>query len=343
MKELTVSAKDAGGRLDKYLQRYLDLAPKSFLYKMLRKKNITRNGAKAEGSDPVNEGDRICLYLSDETIGAFQSGAEKNGQTQRAGTAGTAIPLPQILYEDEACVIFNKPAGLLTQGDKSGDESLAGLLDRYMAADGGNAGESFFHASPAHRLDRNTSGIVMCGKTLRGQQMLTEMLKRRTVRKYYLAAVLGKVTKDGRYRVSFRKDEAGNRVILNESGDGGMITAFRVLSTSEAGGFPKGTSLLRVELITGKPHQIRAHLAFLGHPVLGDPKYGDAGANRILRDRYKVRRQLLHASEAVFPDEEEIAGDLAGRTVRAELPDDMKRILKQLGLTEQFGIDESEV
>ena len=332
MRELLVTPSDSGGRLDKYLGKYLDRAPKSFLYRMLRKKNITLNGKRAAGSEQLCDGDRICLYLAEDTIDGFRS-EERRGAAERKAEAGTA-KIPDVLYEDGDVVFFAKPAGLLTQSDRSGDLSLADLLLSYLAGSGhGSFGN--FRPSPAHRLDRNTSGVVMCGKTLRGQQALSEAIRERTVRKFYLAAVYGCVKSGGRREISFRKDSASNRVVLtDEPGAERMITSYEAVCVSDGGETVIPVSLLSVELITGKPHQIRAHLAALGHPVLGDPKYGDPIVNRSMKG-IGIRRQMLHAFRVTFPGDLPGLPGLSGLTVTAPLPDDMKHALNRLNLTEE--------
>ena len=160
MKELEVKAQESGQRFDKYLSRYLKEAPKSFLYKMLRKKNITLNGKKASGNEKLEVNDKVQLFFSDETLEKFM-GEEKE---VKKGSL-------EILYEDENVIFINKPAGMLSQKAKKEDVSLNEYLAGYLLDSGAMTKEDFrtFHPAVCNRLDRNTSGIVAAGKTMAGR------------------------------------------------------------------------------------------------------------------------------------------------------------------------------
>lgn len=340
MKELIIQKNEAGQRLDKFLRKYLQEAPGSFLYKMLRKKNITLNGKKASGSEHLSEGDTVKLFLSDETIAKFHKRSEfltepltKKNQKQKAEERRKSERL-DIVYEDDDILAVNKPAGMLCQMDSRNAESLAELLVRQLVQDGKLTEEDLraFRPAPVNRLDRNTSGIVLCGKSLRGLQFLSGMIHDRTVKKEYLAFTSGHFGSLQKYveeTVYFEKDQKRNRVHLYQNpgpGRGVMKTGFYPLA------YGKDATLVRVHLITGKTHQIRAHLSYLEHPILGDPKYGDPKRNAELQSRCHIRRQMLHAYQVTFP---ELTGEfsrLSGKTIKADPPKDMRQAETVLGI-----------
>ena len=331
MTERTISRSEAGQRLDKYLLKYLDKAPKSFVYKMLRKKAITLNGAKAAGSDVIGEGDIVRLYLSDETISSFRKEPAGRKDPERRASKDRAASDAEILFENDDILILNKPAGLLSQGDRSGDLSVPDLLAAHLLRIGACTEEdlAFFRPSPCHRLDRNTSGLLLCGKSMAGQQELARLIRSRDVSKYYLALVHGSLKKGDRAICYGKKEEASNRLIVRDAPAKGfeeLITAYEPVARAES------LTLLKVELITGRPHQIRAHLAHLGHPLVGDRKYGSTAGWPENDKRYAIKRQMLHASSMAFPDECPVAPSLAGMVLTAPLPDDFRHVLDVLAM-----------
>ena len=326
MTTLIITENDAGQRLDKYLQRYLPKAGSGFLYKMLRKKNITRNGKKAEGSERLNAGDEIRLFLSDDTIIRFRSDA----------AAHTAVKAIDVLHEDTDMLAVSKPAGILTQRDRSGEESLTDRVTGHLLASGEITEESLLHfrPSPANRLDRNTSGIVLFGKTLRGQQAAAEVIRAKEVKKHYLTLVKGRFPKELEDRAYLIKDKVKNisSIVAEPGGAAEEIrTVFKPLHYYPG---PEGDgvilTLLDIQLLTGKPHQIRARLNSLHYPPVGDPKYGDPALNRIFRSRYGLRYQLLHAYRMNFSDSLTVPENLRGFTLEAPCPELFERILREL-------------
>lgn len=315
MRAIVVNSNEAGQRLDKLLGKYLNLAGKGFLYKMMRKKNITLNGKKCDGSEKLAEGDEIRLFLAEETI-------EKFSEVKLQKVKKTKL---DILYEDNHILLINKPSGMLSQKAKETDESLVEYVIDYLLDSGTLTKEELrsFRPSVCNRLDRNTSGIVAAGKSLAGLQMLSALFKDRTLHKYYLAAVAGQVKKSQTINGFLVKDEKTNQVqILNrETKDSAPIcTRYEPLC------FKNGFTLLRVELITGRTHQIRAHLAAIGHPIVGDYKYGKEAVNGEAKRLYQVRSQMLHSYKLEFPELSEPFAYLSGKTFTAPCPAEFIRM-----------------
>ncbi|HJC15133.1 MAG TPA: RluA family pseudouridine synthase [Candidatus Fusicatenibacter intestinigallinarum] len=320
MRELMFQ-EDAGQRLDKYLQKYLKLAPKSFLYRMLRKKNIVLNGKKADGSEKLKQGDVIRLYLSDETLEKFRE----------EDRSYPVWPDLEIVYEDRQVLMVNKPAGMLSQKAAPEDVSLNEYLVGYLLAGGQVTRESLAGFTPGvcNRLDRNTSGLVIGAKTLGAAQEIGRLLKERQAGKYYLALVKGTIRRGERIRGWLMKDRKKNQVTVSrEPAEGGapIETAYEPLASNGA------MTLLKVELVTGKTHQIRSHLAGTGHPLAGDGKYGDATFNRYFRERYRLNSQFLHSWKIEFPAMDAPFDALSRRTVTAEPPELFRKILQAEGL-----------
>ena len=336
MREIIVTGAEQGERLDKLLSRYLNLAPKSFLYRMLRKKNIELNGKKAAGNERLSAGDQVCLFLAEETIEKFRQSASFSVSGERTTdtfftASETGSETPVVLYEDEHVLFVNKPAGMLTQKAQKTDLSLNDWILSRLLSDGTVTKEQLqrFRPSVCNRLDRNTSGLVAAGKTITGLAGLSELIRDRRVHKYYYAIVAGYVQEPATLDGYLKKDPDSNQVRIYthpQEGADYIRTCYRPVAAQSR------LSLLKIELITGKTHQIRAHLASVGHPIAGDSKYGDVQLNRRLAKQYQVNRQLLHAEEMVFPT---LSGPLSGlseRRIKAPLPPDFCRVAQAEGL-----------
>ena len=326
MKEIRIGENESGQRLDKFLLKYMSRAPKSFIYKMLRKKNITLNGKKAQGNEQLRQGDAVKLFLSDDTIGKFS-------ETRTAGYAETEL---DILYEDKHTIFINKPAGMLSQKAAAEDVSLVEHLIAYLLKTGQISEEALatFRPSVCNRLDRNTSGIVAAGKSLAALQQLSTMFRERSLKKYYLCLVHGRVTEARRISGFLSKDERTNRVRVQRAGErrspqkeeARIETEYRPLRTGD------GVTLLEVHLITGKTHQIRAHLAAEGHPIIGDYKYGMRSVNDSFKREYGLSTQLLHSCRLCFPECTGALSELSGREITAPVPDLFRRICREKGV-----------
>lgn len=316
MKEITIDKTNAGTRLDKIVSKYLDKAPKSFVYKMLRKKNIVLNDKKAAGNEIVKDGDLIKIYLADETIAKF-----KGEKPERKSSFSLEDIRSLICYEDENILAFNKPHGMLSQRANAGDFSLNDLLLGYLA----DETTDLFTPGVANRLDRNTSGLVLAGKNLAASRCLSEIIRKRQISKHYAALVKGVVTNAEMIDGYLRKDEKTNQVHIDpvSSEDAKrIITAYAPICHN------KDVTLLDVDLITGKSHQIRAHLAHISHPIIGDMKYGEQSINSRFAAEYGLKRQLLHAYQLTFEETENELAYLSGKTIHAEFPADFQMIIE---------------
>ena len=324
-----IEKNEAGQRLDKFLAKYMNEASKSFFYKMMRKKNITLNGKKCEGNEKLAEGDVVKLFLAEDTIEKFSS-----VQVQEVKKVDL-----DILYEDDEIILVNKPAGMLSQKAKETDESLVEYLIDYLLGSGKltESGLRAFRPSVCNRLDRNTSGIVAAGKSLAGLQMLSGVFKDRSIHKYYQCLVSGEIrdvkTVDG----WLLKDEKKNQVrILTDveakrfGGRGGDEEPKRIRTKYEPIATDGRFTLLKVTLLTGRSHQIRAHLASLGHPIVGDFKYG--GVSKVNPSGRTVKYQLLHSYRLEFPKLAEPFAYLSGRVFEAPMPGYFASVLKETGI-----------
>ena len=327
MQILEITPEEAGQRLDKLLAKYLNQAGKGFLYKMMRKKNITLNGKKCDGSEHLKAGDQVKLFLSDETINKFRASAISDF-SEKVLSDPTVQPDLDIIYEDQHILILNKPSGMLSQKASPQDISLNELLIQHLIRSGSITAEQLraFRPSICNRLDRNTSGLVAAGRSMPGLQIMNQAFKERTMQKYYLCIVKGRVEGSRRIRGYLVKDKATNKVMISEKEREGSLPIATEYEPLEYGA---GMTLLQVELLTGRSHQIRAHLASIGHPIGGDVKYGDGDFNRKLKKSCGITSQLLHAWKLVMPQslKEPLSG-LSGMTFVAPVPEEFNRAEK---------------
>lgn len=328
MEKRIVTPEEAGQRLNKFLEKQLKEAPKSFIYKMLRKKNIVLNGKKADGSEKTCAGDEVTFWLSDETFEKF------SGQTK---DFVVTTNYPDVIYEDEHIILMNKPAGLLSQKAEEDDISINEEMISYLLYKEQLTKEQLktFRPSVTNRLDRNTTGLIGGGKDMAGLQFMSHMFKQRIVHKYYLTIVTGIVNEAKVIKGFLYKDDATNKVtITSEKTEHSepIETAYEPLAYGD------NLTLLKIQLMTGRTHQIRAHLASIGHSVIGDYKYGSKKVNDYFRSAYHLKHQLLHSWQLVFPQEKDIEEDtfkyLANKTFTAPLPELFDKI-KSKEITEE--------
>ncbi len=326
MQQVLISEREAGQRLDKFLHKYLPLAPTSFFYKMLRKKNITLNGKKAEGKEKLLAGDKVSLFLSDETIASFKQGVDITEYEE----AFHRLKGIQVLYEDDHVVIMNKPAGILSQKAKEGDLSLNEWLIGYLLKEGvvTQATLGTYKPSICNRLDRNTMGLITGAKTLSGSQELNRLISSREVKKFYRLIVKGKMDPDtckGELLEGYlTKDEKTNKVTL--SAEKTAEDASYIQTRYYPVKYFSDRTLVEVELITGKSHQIRAHMASIGYPLLGDYKYGDKAFNESYKRQYHINSQLLYACRMEFPTLNSPFEALSRQVVEAPVPKEFLKL-----------------
>lgn len=345
MQEIIITEANEGQRLNKFLGKYLDGAPQSFIYKMLRKKNIKWNNGKATGNEILKTGDSVKIFMTDETIAGFRKDgkvpvilreAEQTDGLRICSKPGhqRQFPFP-ILYEDKDILIINKPTGVLSQKAQSSDYTLnEQIVDYYKSKQVGEQG--VFTPSICNRLDRNTSGIILAGMSLKGSQSLSAMLKDRTLDKYYLTIVSGKVEQSRMVSGYLSKQSSHNKVTIYktkeeaEKNGGDKLAYIKTLYEPLAYGKFQETefTLLRVKLITGKTHQIRAHLQAVGYPIVGDGKYGHKRLNDILKKEFSLKHQLLHAYCISFPENVlDLSEDVRNMVIKGKPPEEFMDIL----------------
>ena len=326
MQEIIVTDREEGQSLVHFLTKYLDKAPKSFFYKMMRKKNIVLNEKKAAGNERLKPEDRIRLYLSEQTIAGFRSGTEKKGVSQKEKKFPKEFRGLSVVYEDEEILLVNKPAGVLSQKARPEDVSLVEWLQSHLAKEVGS--QNVFQAGICNRLDRNTTGLVTAGKTVRSLQYLNRLFKERDLKKYYLCLAEGRITKKERLDGYLKKSESANKVTVCQKKTGDSVRVETEYEPQEHFVWKgKHYTLLKVHLITGKPHQIRAHLASIGAPVVGDPKYGNQKSVQFFKKEFGVCFQLLHAWKLIFDSPDYLPEKYHGMEWTAPLPEQFETVL----------------
>lgn len=322
MRNIIIGKNEDGTRLDRLLEKYLKEANKSFVYKMLRKKNITLNDKKACGNEKLKIGDEIKLWLSEETIEKFSNKeSEYSSKTKNMkNRENISFDVERIVYEDEDILLYNKPSGLLSQKADKIDISLNELfIDYLLKSRQINENDlRTFKPSICNRIDRNTSGLVILGKNVKALQTMNKIIQDRSVQKYYICVVKGKLTGKRYIKAWLYKDEKTNKVIVRENE---FKSAKYIETEYESIYADEEKSLLKVKLLTGRSHQIRAHLSFIGHEILGDVKYSKS------KDK-NLKNQLLHSYELIFPVLEDFP-KLSKHSYIAKVPGIYEDIVKE--------------
>lgn len=291
MYKVIIDKNSNGQRADKFLKKLLPLAPSSFIYKLFRKKDVKVNGVRIKEDTFVYAGDEMELFLYEDKVKEFQ---------EQISIEHLPITF-EVVYEDENILIVNKPTGLiLHEDDKEKSNTLANQVLSYLYQKGEydpNLSQGFI-PGPVHRLDRNTSGLVIFGKTFDALKDLNEMVRlRHCITKEYVTIVSGELKKDDHLVGYMKKDEEKQKCFMVSKTTPGaltMETKYRVLRHN------KDFSLIEVKLITGRTHQIRLHMASINHPVIGDRKYGNFEVNKLVKNKYGLNHQLLHAYRLTF-------------------------------------------
>lgn len=288
MKEFVINKNDSGQRLDKYITKSVPLLPQSLMYKYIRSKRIKVNNKRSEISYRLKENDVVSMYINDEFF-------EQVKPKYDFLNAGKTL---NIVYEDENIILIDKPTGLLSHPDEGNyTDTAITRVKRYLYEKGDYKPDEENSFAPAlvNRIDRNTSGIIIGAKNAESLRILNEKLKNREMHKLYLCVVIGKLKKEsGIIEGYLEKNEKQNKVYVSDKGNDKtkhISTKYKVL------GYKDGLSLLEVELLTGRTHQIRAHFSHLGHPLLGDGKYGTNAQNKNFGG---YKKQFLYSYKLKF-------------------------------------------
>lgn len=290
MKSFEIKANDAGQRLDKFIRKGMPNLPQSLMYKYIRKKRIKVNNKRAEISTILQVGDVVDMYINDEFFVKPETRYDFTGAPSKL----------DILYEDENIMLLDKKAGLLCHpDDREYVDTLITRIKKYLYEKGEYKPDEENSFTPAlvNRIDRNTGGIVIAAKNAESLRIMNAQMKQRTnLKKFYLCVCHGIMERDsGLLEGYLLKDEKKNNVkILKHPCEGAkeIRTKYKVLGRD----YDKQLSLVEVELMTGRTHQIRAHFASIGHPLLGDGKYG---TNKLNKD-FGYRKQCLYSYKLVF-------------------------------------------
>jgi 23S rRNA pseudouridine955/2504/2580 synthase len=320
MIRLEIGKNEEEQRLDRFLRKYFRKASLGRIYKMIRK-DIRVNGKRVAIETFLVEGDQVDIFMSDEEAESYRE------------TKKTVRALRQfaIAYENRQMLVVSKPYGLLTHGDANEKKNtLANQVLGYLTEKGDYLPriEKTFVPSPVNRLDRNTTGLVIFGKDAETLKRLNQMIRDRdSIEKYYMTIVSGNLKESMVLRDTMVKDGKTNTVTIQDQPDGdGKWMESRVKPIRHSPHVSKAPgekpdkaleyTLVEVQLITGRSHQIRAQLAAAGFPIIGDTKYGNPQSNRLMKSKFGLTTQLLHAYKLVID----------GNVVEAPIPDEFQRI-----------------
>jgi 23S rRNA pseudouridine955/2504/2580 synthase len=310
--KIEIGSNEAGQRLDKFSRKWLKDVPLSAIYKGIRKGDIKVNGKKAKEKVFLLEGD---IVETKEIVSEYKKEKFKRIENDHL----------KITYEDENMLIVEKWPGVLVHSDsQNGEPTLTDYILSYLYDKGDYAPEKEVTFKPAacNRLDRNTSGVVIFGKTFESLKLLNEMIRERKIKKYYVALVKGRIA-DKNYEAYIYKNEDENiSKVFNEEKPDTKKIAMQVKTIQSCGTF----SFVEMDLITGRSHQLRAHLAHLGNPIIGDSKYGEKKLNSFFVNKYGLNYQFLYAYKLIFKDCPEKLAYMENKTLGESLPPIFKKI-----------------
>lgn len=321
MKKIQITENDANQRIDKYIKKLLVNAPTNFIYKMFRKKDIKVNGKKVNEKYILKNNDVVEMFLYEDKFKEFTATKDIYNVQKTF----------KVLYEDNHVLIVYKPAGLLVHEDKN--ESVNTLTNQVLSYLANKneldlSRENTFMPGPVHRLDRNTSGIVIFGKTLAALQVLNEMIKQRhCIEKSYLTICKGKVNQKRNLKGYIVKLDDQAQVKLVSKDYPGALTMETIVKPVK---YNNDYSKVEVTLVTGRMHQIRVHLSSIDHPIIGDRKYGDFELNKFVKKEFGLNHQLLHAYKIRFVKSFGILAYLQDKEIVCPVPKLFEKIENRL-------------
>lgn len=313
MKEIKITDNESGQRVDRFLKKFLNRANNTFIYKMLRKKNIKLNDKRVLPEAILNTGDVVQMYFSEETFEKFRENKIHKEEKVNFG----------VIFEDDNILIVNKPAGISVQPDAVGSKSLVGEILTYLNYDSKKY-DSTFTPAICNRLDKNTTGIVIAAKNYEALKQVNKAIRERKIEKYYITLAHGKIEEPVKLQGYLRKNQKNNIVEINENNVDGtkkIITLVRPIQ------FFNLYTLLEIKLITGRTHQIRAHLASIGHPLVGEKKYNEKNRNDL-----SLKYQFLHAYKMVLNGFEGKLRYLNGRIFKCDMPKKLEKVLEKINI-----------
>lgn len=308
---IEIGLNEAGQRCDKFLRKFLKDVPLSAIYKAFRKGDIRIDGKKIKEQYVLVEGDTIEVkYI------------KTSGEKKEFERIDNKL---KITYEDENMLLVEKWPNVLVHSDKkNGEATLTDYVLSYLYDKGDYEPEKeiTFTPAPCNRLDRNTSGIVIFGKNFKYLKVLNEAIRNKDIEKYYMALVKGRV-KDGIHKGYILKNEDTNiSKVFGERVPNSKEIAMDVKTIQSVGSY----TLIEIDLLTGRSHQLRAHLAELGNPIVGDPKYGDKKLNSFFVNRYGIDYQFLYAYKIIFKSDAPELSYMKNKTIAESLPPVLKKI-----------------
>lgn len=315
MKQITITENEAGQRLDRFIRKLMKKTSLSEIYKAIRTGSIKVNGKKCRENKMLSVGDVVDVHCMNAE---FEQMPKKE-----TGIAGDI----NIVYEDENIIIIDKPAGLLSHPQSSRDrDTLVHRLQSYIDLSQGSNMSPTFSPALCNRLDRNTAGLVIAAKNYKSLKAINAMIRERKLKKLYLCVVKGSTQKKGEISGFIEKDEDSRMAFLSNDVNDGKKSITYYEKKDDNGDY----SLLQVELITGRFHQIRAHLSSIGHPIIGDVKYGDKRTNEYFRSNFGLNHQMLLAHIISIQSPPPEMQYLKNKTWRSTIPKEYDNIIKHL-------------
>ena len=318
MQKFLIGESESGQTLEKYIRKVLKDAPLSFIYKLFRKKDVKVNGHWQKEKYVLSANEEVTIYISDEQLEEFK---------KKSKTLSINKVSDYIVYEDDNILILNKPRGLLVQKDSSNEVALDEMVISYLVEKGeyDPNKDLGYTPAPAHRLDRNTAGLIIFGKNIQTLRYLSSVIQDKSlVQKKYLTLVKGRVDKDGEINSPLMKNTKTGMVFVSSDGKD-ALTKYKVVE------YIGDYTLLEVELLTGRTHQIRVHLSSIAHPVIGDSKYGDYALNKEIEDKYGFKNQFLVAYLLKFGKLESPLENLNHKSFKIDLPEELDTLKLELG------------